>query len=126
MQHITLEGVKAACRKAYKARALGAQAPRPAMKDRNRFVNAEGPQDFRCAIGCALSASTLDKITLSANNGALIDGIRDFVTWPQEDYYGLAALQSRHDAWANLNCSTGPSLVNGQERARQRFVTAIK
>jgi hypothetical protein len=94
---LTLENVKAACRKAYKARMLLAQHPHLEYgyerRDKNRV--------YHCAIGCALDRPTLDNINENNEHSNLISGL--FNTGVVEvDFAELSALmeiQQAHDNW---------------------------
>jgi hypothetical protein len=94
-QHITLEEVKVACRKAYAAGTLLAQ-----NKDQSRdCVYRSGV--YKCAIGVALNDATLDKITTKEHNRSKINdySIRKFIQIDDDELDQIVEIQLAHDNW---------------------------
>jgi hypothetical protein len=121
MQTLTIEEVKAAARAAYDAGTLTAQHPDPTMR---RCVYDVG-DGYRCAIGCALSASTIDALVAADMNDAVgvirldDDGIIAL------DRRGDAEnLQCAHDTWATYSAEFGEDSPTTIE-CRNKFLRMI-
>lgn len=111
-QHLTLAEVKAACRQAYADRRLLAQHPRPGGQCRYSYRN------LRCAIGAALSPSTLCEITLARQQEVTIRTLitEGFVTVPTDEVWALRDIQTKHDRW----------LFHELESDEEKFLSAIQ
>ena len=95
-QHISVQEVKAACRKAYDAGNLIAQSA-------NHVYAYEGRGGIKCAIGCALTDATLgaidvhklQRVTLGEDEHTK----RLPFTFDPAEFDELCAIQSAHDVW---------------------------
>ncbi len=105
-QHITLEGVKAACRKAYEEDRLLAQSSGPGEYG-YRMLDDDGKERC-CAIGAALTLETLDSIeeancqthTIKHPQGMIADhSLRNHFSWDREEDSDLRDIQQAHDNW---------------------------
>jgi hypothetical protein len=97
MQVLTLKEIKAAARKAYKAKRLTAQHP-----DRAQRICVYSNGAYRCAIGAALTKETLAALsTFTQHSGLSVLQSQGLVTvTPRKDYYEATVIQYAHDAWA--------------------------
>ena len=107
IERLTVARVKAAARKAYKARKLAAQHPTRAMRKCNYQVG-----DYRCAIGAALSTRTLAEIVrLGRNDNTSIGKLWHIARLIKLDGEGervlLSDIQKAHDRWATASKDRG-------------------
>ncbi len=98
VQHITLAGVKAACRKAYKKGTLLAQ--NETKDDKCVYFNGE----YACAIGVALEPEIQIAIHQSDSNEKGIDACADFringyFWWDADEHVAILSIQKAHDLW---------------------------
>ncbi len=95
IQHITLAGVKSACRLAHAEGRLAAQ--NTAEYPSYYYRNSAG---YGCAIGVALTQETVDKMD-SQNWTIGIDGeeLAQCFSWPGTENEELVAIQIAHDNW---------------------------
>jgi hypothetical protein len=96
-QHITLEEVKVACRKAYATGTLLAQ-----NKDKiDILVCYYRILGYKCAIGVALNKATLDDIVSKGHNGSNIDNfsLRELIHIDDNELDQIQKIQYAHDCW---------------------------
>lgn len=119
-QVLTVKGVKAAGRRAYKARKLTAQHRNP---DKRGCYNKM--DSCRCIIGAGLSKATLKKMD-GCWVTASVTTLRDngFVTFDKRIIPSLTAIQGAHDVWARKSSRYGAKSKTALKR-RAAFLTLI-
>lgn len=123
-QLLTVEGVKQAAREHYAAGKLTAQHPK---QDQRECAYTIG--EYRCAVGAALSAETLRRMSPSDNNTALfaINTEKCGIIFENaESKSDISGIRRRHDDWCNaarrVTHEVGRDSV---ELARRTFCIAI-
>lgn len=102
MQTLTVPDVVAACRKAYADGTLLAQHAQEVRGDRARPRYAYQVGDWHCAIGCALSADTLDLVSRGRRQTKRITGLIALGVVGVPDLQitdVLDRVQVAHDVW---------------------------
>lgn len=104
MQVLTVNKVKKAARKYYKARKLTAQARNP----KNRKCEYE-VGTMRCAIGSALTQKTIDKIFEGGHENTIVCALwtLGIVDVDADECAQLEVIQDAHDQWAKESALSG-------------------
>ena len=124
IQRLNVARVKAAARRAYKARKLTAQHPTREMRKCNYQIG-----DYRCAIGAALSSRTLAEIVrLGRNDNTSIGKLWYIARLIKLDGEGeravLSDIQEAHDRWATASQEWGAEHEHTLKR-RDEFLEVI-
>jgi hypothetical protein len=119
-QVLTVKGVKAAARRAYKARTLTAQHRTP-----ERRICRYEVDSCHCGIGAALTKPTLKAVHKAEKNSRTVATLKDagLVRFDGRIASKLAAIQTAHDAWARA-AQEGAANTCAQD-ARRTFLKAI-
>lgn len=129
VQHLTLEGVKAAGRKAYDKKRLTAQHPAAFLRQCTFTGEGPSPRDkqYHCVVGSALEPRTLRHIKQhpgfnTHGVGTLVD--KGIVSVNLDELNDISHVQRAHDDWAQA--SRGYASDDRSEAMHQRFLRMIE
>jgi hypothetical protein len=118
---LTLKRIKAKALEAYRARRLTAQ-----HRDQDKRERVYQVDNYHCAIGAALTKTTLEEIKGRGVEGVRVGSLRSrgIISFNEKDFSELVNIQSLHDEWARNSCNHGASSSVAQN-ARRKFLEVI-